>query len=318
MSSELATLNGRHYRTLIFVIVIASMTYLSMLMATGFTDVINAVSMVGGGAIVIALGLSLLNLGLRFLRWQYFLRITGSDIHFLPSLKIYISGFALTASPAKAGEMIRSILLKPYGLRYTKSIALFFTDRMSDLIAVLALVTLGLWKHDELFSITSVSLSMLIICSVLVLVPGSVSRASVWAARKFPLRFRSALLNLARILRTMNTCLSGRNLVLGFVLGLLAWTSQGFVLFYIAKFMGMSLTMLDAVLVHSFSILLGALSFLPGGIVVTDMSITGILMLLDFDASQAVACAILVRLLTLWFAIALGVLALSRTRHPIQ
>jgi uncharacterized membrane protein YbhN (UPF0104 family) len=37
----------------------------------------------------------------------------------------------------------------------------------------------------------------------------------------------------------------------------------------------------------------------------------GMLMLYQLDAPQAVACAILLRLITLWFAIALGVIALK-------
>jgi uncharacterized protein (TIRG00374 family) len=57
--------------------------------------------------------------------------------------------------------------------------------------------------------------------------------------------------------------------------------------------------------------LVGALSFLPGGLGGTEASMVALLMLNNVAQSQAVAATVLIRLATLWFAVALGVIALS-------
>jgi len=65
------------------------------------------------------------------------------------------------------------------------------------------------------------------------------------------------------------------------------------------------------VVVFSLGSLAGALSFLPGGLGVADASMTGLIRLLgDTSKAAAAAATVLIRLATLWFAVALGLLGL--------
>ena len=57
----------------------------------------------------------------------------------------------------------------------------------------------------------------------------------------------------------------------------------------------------------SFSTVIGAVSALPGGLLTTDASIAGMLvLLLGLDLGTAAAATLLIRLATLWFAVGLG------------
>jgi len=303
--------NSMQFRTLIILVAVAAIGYLCMMLWAGYAGVVTAAAMVGLAGILVALSLSLSNLLLRFLRWHRYLHSVHPGTPALHSLSIYFSGFALTASPGKLGELIRSVFLKKQGVRYTDSVAVFFSDRLSDLIAVLALVAVGLWKYD----VGRLSLLVVGVVAVMVFIltraPSFASAFATWSENRAHPRLRELLLALPRMIGSVRQCVTGYNLILGFALGVLAWASQGAALYCLATFMGAHITMPEAVFVHSLSILAGALSLLPGGIGATDLTMAGMLMLYQLDAPQAVACAILLRLITLWFAIALGVIALK-------
>jgi uncharacterized membrane protein YbhN (UPF0104 family) len=66
-------------------------------------------------------------------------------------------------------------------------------------------------------------------------------------------------------------------------------------------------TLSIAVFVLSFSTVIGAVSALPGGLLATDASIVGMLvLLLDMDANTAAAATLLIRFATLWFGVGIG------------
>ena len=56
---------------------------------------------------------------------------------------LYFAGFSLTTTPGKAGELIRSLFLKPYGVQFHHSAAMFFSERLADLVAIVALTAIG-------------------------------------------------------------------------------------------------------------------------------------------------------------------------------
>ncbi|MDX8386197.1 MAG: lysylphosphatidylglycerol synthase domain-containing protein, partial [Gallionella sp.] len=58
------------------------------------------------------------------------------------------------------------------------------------------------------------------------------------------------------------------------------------------------------------SMMVGALSFLPGGLGGAEATMVALLILNDVAQPQAVAATVLIRLATLWFAVGLGVVAL--------
>jgi len=94
--------------------------------------------------------LSVVSYLLRFSRWYYFLHPIDRSIPVSKHLLIYVSGFALTTTPGKAGETIRSLFLSPLGIKYHQSLAAFFSERLLDVVAVLILsIFLFSWAFPE-------------------------------------------------------------------------------------------------------------------------------------------------------------------------
>jgi len=107
-------------------------------------------------------------------------------------------------------------------------------------------------------------------------------------------------------------------LVWGTGLGVLAWLCEclGFAII-VRGFPGAHVALGLATLIYAVTTVAGALSFLPGGLGVTEASMTLLLVSSGsgIDQPTAVAATILTRLCTLWFAVLLGLVALAFLRR---
>ena len=133
-----------HGRKLVLSIVLAIAGYGGWVLANEATAVIASATRVGGIGLVVICALSLVNYSLRFVRWRWYLHTMGHRIPVGRDLQIYLSGFALTTTPGKAGEAIRSLFLKEHKVPYTASLAALATERLADVISVAIIATGGI------------------------------------------------------------------------------------------------------------------------------------------------------------------------------
>ena len=90
--------------------------------------VLDAMALLGWTGWAVILGLSLFNYLARFLRWRIYMQLRYS----LPNwhnFVYYLSGFAFTTTPGKAGEAVRSYFLNRHNIPYAYSVAAFFAER---------------------------------------------------------------------------------------------------------------------------------------------------------------------------------------------
>jgi uncharacterized protein (TIRG00374 family) len=143
------TLTPRLMRMLILSLLLAAGGYLGLAFATGWDDTWRAVARVGAGGVAVGCGLTLAGFMLRFCRWQWYLGALGLRVDRLQSFVIYLSGFALTTTPGKVGELLRSAFLARHNVTYTQSFAAFFADRLTDLLSVVTLTMIGLSLYPK-------------------------------------------------------------------------------------------------------------------------------------------------------------------------
>jgi uncharacterized protein (TIRG00374 family) len=93
-------------------------------------------------------------------------------------------------------------------------------------------------------------------------------------------------------------------------LTLTAWAAQGIAVWLICRGMGVPLELLTATGFYAVAMVAGALSALPAGLGGTEAVLTGLLVAHGATPAAALAVTVLARLLTLWLAVAIGVLAL--------
>lgn len=299
----------RHRRAIILSLSIAALLYLAAVFFTGTDETLQVFSRLGVGGWLILLGFSLCSYLLRFVRWQYYLRRFGWRLPTRLHLAYYLAGFALTTTPGKAGETIRSVLLRPHGVPYPSSLACFFTERLLDVVVVALFATLLTLGFDQQRGFTvGVFVMTLAVIPFLhsPLLPKFLRRMEQGVRS---VRFGNVLSALTRLLEDARNLLAPRPLYLGLGLGMLAWSMQALAFHYLMHRIGFELNLPMAVGIYTFGLLAGALSMIPGGIGSTEVATGLLLTAAGADPQIAVSAPLISRLSTLWFAVALGLLA---------
>lgn len=304
-------MHGWRFRAMLFIVLLSAIGYLGFSLWGGWHEVVAALFTVGITGTIIALALSLINYLLRFVRWQKYLAKLGHQVYWQESLRIYIAGFGLTILPGKAGEAIRSVFLRKHHVSYPESLAAFFSEHFSNLISMMLLVSAGLWAYPQAKPMVIILGSM--ICGILIFLQQSkwLKAIQSLSQRKLPAKPASLIASSIEIVLHSKRCFSLPMLLYGISLGLIAWGSEGLAFYYIMHVLGSDMSFQTALFIYAFSMLVGAISFLPGGLGGTEATMVALLMLNHIAQPQAVAATVLIRLATLWFAVALGVVAMS-------
>jgi glycosyltransferase 2 family protein len=285
--------------------VVAAAAYLAVVLWVGHVQVRAALQMVTPQIVVALLTLSMVNYGLRFLRWHAYLRALGGSIPVLHDLRIYVGGFALTTTPGKAGEIARTLWLHPYGIPAVVSVAAFLSERILDFLVILLLsgsaaaLTQGA-RWPLFIAVTAVG------CVLLVIYLPTFVVAPLRRILPHSVRMQTALARFLEIVARTRACLTPARSAWGLLIGILAWSAEGVGLFLLLYSFGQSLSPMTAVSVYALSMLAGAVSFLPGGLGGSEATMVLLLTVLKVPLPVAVAGTLIVRLTTLWFAVALG------------
>lgn len=301
-------LTGRPYKAVLLSTLFAAAAYLVAVLWSGWAEVRQAILAIGFSGLSIALVLSLVNYMLRFVRWQLYLHTLGYRIRFWLSLRIYLAGFALTTTPGKAGELVRSLLLKRQSVPLQQSISAFFSERLSDLLAVTGLAFFGFWLYPQAQLLITGATLILLTLYWLVLHGRLIHWFGNWV--KSWARFHQLMSHLQQLLKQVQRCHTLGLMTTTTCLSLVAWAAEAWAFHLILELLGYQIPLAIAVFIYAVSMLAGALSFMPGGLGGAEAMMIALLMWQDVAPGHAVAATVVIRLATLWFAVFLGLLAL--------
>ncbi|MBL8601271.1 MAG: flippase-like domain-containing protein [Myxococcales bacterium] len=269
----------------------------------------------------LSLALALGNYALRFLKWQYYLRRLGvRHVPWGESLVIFLSGFVMSVTPAKAGEVFKSALLEErHGVPVARSAPIVVADRLTDLVSLIAIVAVGGFyfpggRGPAVAASLLVSTLLAFVFSERLgeLVLGVMARLPVTA--KIVPRAREAY-GALRVLAGPSA------LLFPTALSLVAWGLECLALYLIVGGLGSHASLPVSCFVYATATVAGAVAMLPGGVGGTEMMMISLLQSLTEGAvTQDVASAatLLVRLATLWFAVGVGGLALVYFRARMK
>jgi glycosyltransferase 2 family protein len=131
-----------------------------------------------------------------------------------------------------------------------------------------------------------------------------------------PGKARAMLAQIAHTLACSRALLSPGMLLVGFALGLTAWALEGMGLAFLSSmFRQLHLGPTVAVGVYGVAVLIGGLSFLPGGLGSTEAVMTALLATHGYSVNEALLITLTCRLVTLWLGVAVGWVAVFALRH---
>ena len=301
-------IQGWRFRLLLLSAISTAFGYVGFSFWGGWDDVVIAMSDIGWPVTATALLLSLLNYVLRFVRWNNYMRQLGHKLALTRHFQIYLAGFALTATPGKAGEALRSVLLKPQGVAYADSLAALLSERVSDIIAVLLLSVLVVLAYPQFYPI---GVLFIVACCLfaLMLLPLP-QRWIVHVLGRGQGKLAALVGKVIKVLARTRECNPPSLVGSGIVIGLLAWGAEGFAFWLMLQQVGADISWYLAISIYCLSMLAGAASFMPGGLGGAEAAMTAMLALAGVPLHVAIAVTVLIRLATLWFAVLLGLISL--------
>ena len=264
------------------------------------------------------LALSLVNYAVRAWRWVRFGDYLGFRVPAARNVVYYLSGFCLTSTPGKAGEAIRLWFLKTgHGIGYVRSLPLMLADRIVDMWAILLLALVSIAGFAE-YHWQGAALGLLITASSIpVLFPLQFQPVLRWVHGCAPRRGRW-IVRARRVLRVMSTLRSWRTYGLTLIPTVGGWLAECAALFLLLQHFGSDISLVNATFVFSFSIIVGAVSMLPGGLGSTEATLVILLRTLGVDLDQALAVTAIIRITTFWFAVLIGLLLMPAAFSAVR
>lgn len=262
------------------------------------------------------------NYGVRFLRWHYYLRVVGAGakVAVKDSAQVFLAGFALTVTPGKLGEAVKAVLLRAsHGIPIARTAPIVIAERVTDLLALLLLALVGVFSFDvdRRFLIAG---AVLVVGGVLVVSIDPLAKRAIAIVGRLP-GVRRFAHRLDEFHSHTAVLLAPAPLGLSTVLAVASWFLECLAFSVVVHgFPGATVGLRAATFIYATMTVAGALSFLPGGLGVTEAGMLALLVRFGsgVDRGTAAAATFVTRATTLWFAVALGLPALvlyARRKH---
>jgi uncharacterized protein (TIRG00374 family) len=288
-------------------------------------DVVLALSSIDWWIVLPAMmALSFLNYIIRYVKWQYYLRRIDVNLSHTDSFSVFLAGFTLTTTPGKIGEAVKGFFIRDIdGTPIAKTVPVVVSERVTDLLALVLLAmigfAIGINTGDQL--LTVLLLGGVVLVGAIVLSQKTFYQKILTKFTSFgPLkRFQNSVDDIEN---TMTQTLGPKPLVVSTTISIPGWFMECLELWLLLSLLsGAGLPSLDpaslvlllqATFVHATASIIGAISFLPGGVGTYEItSVALIQFLLGMAQAQASAATILIRVVTLWFSVIVGFVALG-------
>ena len=247
----------------------------------------------------------------RYQRWRALLASRGHGFGWWRGFTAYLAGFAFTASPGKAGELIRVRYFAAAGVPAPHTFAAFVFERALDVLALLALSLVVAGDVGGFGLLLWCAAGF--VCALFALARNRT--AMRWMAElgdRLPARWLRTVVGVATGgLAAMSSHVRGPTVARGLLLGLVAWGVNALAFASLCVALSLELPPHALLGIDPLAMLVGALSFVPGGIGTTELAIVLLLRHYGVGDADAITVAVGSRLATLWFAVLVGMVAMS-------
>ena len=131
------------------IIIVTVILYIGFFMISDVNTIQNKIWEMNLSYLPIILILAPVSWLIIFLRWHLLLKNSNISIPINDNFKIFLSGYAMSATPGKIGELIKSQLLhSKYNVPKKQSIPIVISEQFYNLVGILFISMLGLYYFD--------------------------------------------------------------------------------------------------------------------------------------------------------------------------
>jgi len=289
---------------------VAGLLYLSFTIYADYKQVVSAFGKFNWLLIPLLLCLSFSNYVSRFFKWDYYLSILDVKIKKIDSFSIFMSGLIMSVTPGKMGELLKSYLVKQVcDVPISKTAPVIFAERVTDFISLVIIGLIGAYVYNYgRVIVFGTGFFFLLVVFIISNRTVALFFIGLFAKIKF-LKKHIGIIN--NLYESSYIILRPAPLLKMTILSFVSWAFECFGYYIILVNFGINVSFLWTAFSYCFATIIGAISMLPGGLGITEGSLTFLLIGKHVSKDIAVASTFIIRVATLWFSVLVGVIAVS-------
>lgn len=286
----------------------AGLIYLLFSLYADFDKVLKAFSLFNWLLLPLLLSLSFANYVTRFLKWDFYLKLLKVNIKKIDSFSVFMSGLIMSVTPGKMGELLKAYLVKQIsGEPISKTAPIIFAERITDFLSLIFIGLIGGYVYNFGRAII-IAVGIFFVIVTIALTNKNIGETFINILTKIKL-IKKYTEHLKSAYESSYQMLQLKPLFQMSLLSLAAWFFECLGYYLILTNFQVEISLLWASFSYAFATIVGAISMLPGGLGVTEGSLTVLLQQKHYSLEIAFASTFLIRIVTLWFAVLVGIVS---------
>lgn len=216
----------------------------------------------------------------------------------------------MSITPGKMGELLKAYLVKQIsGISISRTAPIILAERITDFISLVIIALIGAYIYDYGRNIV-IAVGLFFLFVVVVISNKNIALLIINQLEKIKL-FRKYLMNIHSAYESSYLLLRPLPLFYMTMFSFVSWSFECLGYYLILSNFGVDVNYMWASFSYAFATIVGAISMLPGGLGLTEGSLTYMLLQKSVSKEVAVASTFIIRAVTLWFAVLVGVVSVS-------
>ena len=246
-----------------------------------------------------------------YFRWTILVKNSGYILPHKKNFQIFLSGFPLSITPGKVGELLKCELLKEnFNIPRKITAPIILVERLYNGVGIVIISSLGIWYFD--FSGTVILIASCALIGIFIALRSKSLFSSLinkTSKIKYLSKFSDSFSDSYEVI---NHSIKPKIFIISSLLSAIYWILESVAVYFVFKSFGIDfLELYNVVLAYTSSIILGVASFVPGGIGVSEGTLISLLSIQGLSLSTAITLTLFIRFFTLWYAVFVGFIALK-------
>ena len=246
-----------------------------------------------------------------YFRWTILVKNSGYILPHKKNFQIFLSGFPLSITPGKVGELLKCELLKEnFNIPRKITAPIILVERLYNAIGIMIISSLGIWYFD--FSGIVILIASCVLIGIFIALRSKSLFSSLinkTSKIKYLSKFSDSFSDSYEVI---NHSIKPKIFIISSLLSAIYWILESVAVYFVFKSFGIDfLELYNVVLAYTSSIILGVASFVPGGIGVSEGTLISLLSIHGLSLSTAITLTLFIRMFTLWYSVFVGFIALK-------
>ena len=296
----------------ISIIIISALFYTIFSLITDIQKISNEFASINIFYIPLILGFHFLAMGIRSIRQKVFFDSLNIKLSTKQNIKLYFAGMSLIVTPGGSGELIKNRILKEkFGHSYTKTIPVLLAEKYHNMLSVIPILFFFLLFKEsyEILTITSI-IAVILFCIFLIVKNQKLCLNTMskiprkWILKEIPD-------NTSSFYDSLLILFKGKTVFSGLSIGIIAWLADAVAVYFCFLAFDLNFDFIYTTLTNFAPMIVGTILFIPGGLGVLELGMTGLLLQSGVVISTASALVLFIRFMITWSTVIAGIIALK-------